>query len=180
MNSILLLGDAQNHTFRNALLPVLERYGGVLYVGERQIFRLIAEKPAFFVYDCERMPELHLDRGLLLFTGSCPQTAPILLPSGICSILESGNQQAAALLQNSKSPVVTCGMSTKDTLSVASVEEDGAVLSLQRNVSTLDGRLVEPHDFRVSFRAGMRSQQLLSISMILLLCGVDSGNGYQL
>ena len=51
MNTILLFGEAQDHTLRNALLPALERYGGVLYAGERQIFRLTTEKPAFFVYD---------------------------------------------------------------------------------------------------------------------------------
>ena len=180
MNTILLFGEAQDHTLRNALLPALERYGGVLYAGERQIFRLTTEKPAFFVYDCERLPELYLDKGILLFKGSCTGNSPLSLPDGFCCVLESDNHRAAALLQNSHFPVVTCGMGAKDTLSVASLDDGNAVLSLQRSVAALDGRILEPHDFRVSICTGTGPKQILAVSMTLLLSEIESGEGYEI
>ena len=179
MNIIILLGDAGEHALRDALLPALERYGGVLYAGERQIFRLTTETPSFFVYDCERVPELQPDRGVLLFKGGCAGQA-ISLPPGFCAVLEGSNRGAAALLRGSRSPVATFGMSARDTLSVASLDEGGAVLSLQRSVAALDSRLLEPHDFRVLGRAGVAPRELLAVSMTLLLCGVEPGEGYRL
>ena len=171
MNTILLFGEAQDHTLRNALLPALERYGGVLYAGERQIFRLTTEKPAFFFFVFER---------ILLFKGSCTGNSPLSLPDGFCCVLESDNHRAAALLQNSHFPVVTCGMGAKDTLSVASLDDGNAVLSLQRSVAALDGRILEPHDFRVSICTGTGPRQILAVSMTLLLSGIESGEGYEI
>ena len=118
--------------------------------------------------------ELYLDKGILLFKGSCTGNSPLSLPDGFCCVLESDNHRAAALLQNSHFPVVTCGMGAKDTLSVASLDDGNAVLSLQRSVAALDGRILEPHDFRVSICTGTGPRQILAVSMTLLLSGIES------
>ncbi len=154
METILLLGNAKDHALRNTLLPALERYGGVLYAGERQIFRMTSEQPAYFVYDCLRVPE------------------------GVRCVADSGNRSAIRLLQEAGAPAITCGTSARDTLSAASLEYGRAVLSLQRSIVTLGGKLLEPHDFGVGVAGGSLSREILPVSLVLLLSGVDSGEGY--
>lgn len=181
MNVILLCGEAQDHNMRNALLPALERYGGVVYAGQRQIFRITTEKPAFFVFDCEHIPEVSLDKGILLFKNSFTGKEERKLPEHLCCILESSNHRAAALLQQSGSPVITYGMSARDTLTASSMDRDRMVFSLQRSVTALSGALLEPHDFFVTSCSGASPCQLLPAAAVLLLCGMESaGDGYRI
>ncbi len=178
METILLLGNANDHALRNTLLPALERYGGALYAGERQIFRMTSEQPAYFVYDCERLPELQIDRGVLLFKGSCMAKERLRVPEGVRCVADSGNRSAMRLLQEAGAPAITCGTSARDTLSAASLEYGRAVLSLQRSIVTLGGKLLEPHDFGVGVAGGSLSREILPVSLVLLLSGIDSGEGY--
>lgn len=180
MNLILLCGEAQDHTIRNTLLPALERYGGVLYVSQRPVFRLTTEKPAFFVYDCEEFPELQITRGIVLFKNSFFGNEKKILPSTLCCVLESSNHRAAALLQRSGCPVMTYGMGARDTLTASSVEQNRMVFSLQRCITTLRGSLLEPHDFFVASQTNVSPRQLLPAAAVLLLCDRESSEGYQI
>ena len=71
-------------------------------------------------------------------------------------------------------------MSGRDTLSIASLDYGSAVLSLQRSVLTLGGKLLEPHDFQVQVEGNAGPAQILTVSMILLLLGLDSGKGFRI
>ena len=125
---------------RTALLGALAQSGSVLYVEEGHFFQAPEEDPAFFVYECECLPSLSVSKGLLLLKNSC-SCRELSLPSGIWAVLESGNHSGACALRHQPSPVISCGCSARDTLSLASIEDETAVLSLQRNITTLAGQV---------------------------------------
>ena len=180
MNLIVLCGKENDSILRNALLPALERYGGAFYASRKQIFRVTAEEPAFFVFDCEQVPDVFWEKGILLFKNSCDGLETLSLPPGFFSVFESHNHRAAAMLRRSHSHVDTCGMSTRDTLNIASLDYGSAVLSLQRNITTLAGQILEPHDFKVTVCNNASPRQVLAVAMVLLLSGIDSSSGYRI
>ncbi|MDF1495016.1 hypothetical protein [Caproiciproducens sp. CPB-2] len=180
MTNIILCGKSTDTSVSCALLPALEKYGGVQYFSTRHLVRLGSDKVKFLLYDCEKLPQIELESGIILFKNSFHSSEKILIPEGFLSILEMKNASAAELLNGTGAAAITCGTSSKDTLSIAGIDETSAALSLQRSVMTLDGKMVEPRDFTVRFPPKLSPTRILAVCAVLLLSGIDSANGYEL
>lgn len=178
LTDIILCGDPAEQSVTQALLTALSLYGGVHFFSGEKISEGGAASD-FLLGEYPYVPRIELSRGILLLKNSLrPQREPVSLPEGFCCVLESRNRNAAELLQGTGAVVVSCGMGAKDTLSVAGLESTGAALSLQRNLVTQGGSVLEPHDFNVAFSEPRTPYQALLVSAVLLLAGVDSQNGY--
>jgi hypothetical protein len=111
-------------------------------------------------------------------------------------IFDGQNKKTIRFLEKLKVCGISCGTSEKDTLSLASISENLAVVSLQRKIVTLDRKVLEPHDFVVKFslfkiknqytgrlhedKLSLEIYPLLALAGVLLLLGYDSMNGYKL
>jgi hypothetical protein len=179
MVNIILCGDVKDTSVSQALISALSTYGGVIYSSPERVFQS-GSTPQYFLFEYETLPEIGLQNGIVLFKNSMLPQKPVALPSDFLYILETKNVRAAAFLKGSGVTVVTCGTSSKETLSIAGLEEDTAVLSLQRTLKTLDGQMVEPHDFTVKFSGSRSPHQLLTVCAVLLIAGEDSLKGYQI
>ncbi|NLJ31204.1 MAG: hypothetical protein GX424_06345 [Clostridiales bacterium] len=176
--NIILCGKKSDTAFSDALLPALALYGGARYFSGEKLALYGLEPARFFVYDGETIPKIELDSGILLFKNSFDSGGQVHVPPHFFCILESKNVHAAELLRGTEVSAVTCGTSQKDTISVAGIQEGSAVLSLQRNLVTLEGKVLEPHDFTVSLRSEIGPHRVLAVCAVLLLAGVDSSKGY--
>ena len=177
MTNIVLCGDASDSSISNALIPALALYGGVKYAGPGKVFER-GVSARFFLCECEEVPQIGLQSGILLFKNSIRQQNPFRIPDSFFCVMQSKNAHAAALLKDSSAAVITCGTSTRDTLSIAGLESSGAALSLQRSLPTLEGEILEPHDFTVSCSEERSPSQLLAVCAVLLISGIDSAKGY--
>lgn len=180
MTNIILCGKSTDTCISCALLPTLEKYGGVQYFSADHLVRLGQDKIEFLLYDCEKLPQIELENGIILFKNSFHSSEKNLIPEGFLSILEMKNSSAAELLNGTGAAAITCGTSSKDTLSIAGIDETSAALSLQRSVMTVGGRMLEPHDFTVRFPSKLSPTRILAVCAVLLLSGIDSANGYEL
>ena len=70
MTDIILCGKAEDHALSEILIPSLSRYGGVRFSSRDQIRQFGPESPAFLVWDCEQIPEVALESGVLVFKNS--------------------------------------------------------------------------------------------------------------
>lgn len=177
MIDIILCGDRGDTSVSDALVSTLALYGGVRGCGPDRLFER-GVSAEFFLYECENLPKIELQQGIILFKNSIRQQHAEKIPENFLCILETKNTHAAAMLKDTGTAAVTCGTSTKDTLSVAALDGSVAVLSLQRSIRTLAGEIVEPRDFSVKCSAERSPHQLLSVSAVLLLSGIDSSVGY--
>ncbi len=180
MKFIILCGKTSDTSLSKALIPVLERNGGGVYCSARNLVRFGAGAPEFFVFDCEKLPQMELKNGILLFKNSFEQQEPVCVPPGFSCILESKNQHAASALQGSDAAAITCGTGAKDTLSIAALDENTAALSLQRSIFTVDGAILEPHDFTVALSADLGPYRILAVCAVLLISGINSADGYNI
>jgi hypothetical protein len=180
MTNIILCGKEKDASIASALLPVLSRYGGVQYISVQRVARLGGDQMEFLVYDCEKLPQIELDKGILLFKNSFRASEQINIPNGFLCILEMKNIHAAALLNSTSASAITCGMNPKDTLSIAGLDETSAALSLQRSIITVAGGVLEPHDFTVRLNSALSPSRILAVCAILLISGIDSVQGYEI
>ena len=179
MRNIFLCGDLNDTSVTRALLSALPRYGGVRYSGPARVFES-AHSPAYLLYEYETLPEISLSSGIILFKNSVLPQEPVPFPPGFLYVLEAKNTRAAAFLKGSDAAAVTCGTSSRETLSIAGLEEGTAALSLQRTLKTLNGKILEPHDFTVKFSEPRSPHQLLTVCATLLISGEDSSKGFQI
>lgn len=175
---IILCGKAEDHSLSEILVFSLLRYGGVRFSSRIRMCQLGSENPDFLVWDCEQIPEVALKKGILVFKNSYRPTPNILIPPEFLCVFESHNQYAAEVLKKVGASAAVCGLSARETLSISSLDYESAVLSLLRNVKTIQGNLLEPHDFEVKTNREISPRHMLVTAMVLLLLGMDSSNGF--
>ncbi len=180
MTNIILCGKAIDTSMSCALLPALARYGGVQYYSPERLARLGDDEMQFLLYDCEKLPQIELNSGIILFKNSFNSPDHIKIPRGFFCILEMKNTHAAEMLNGTGTAAITCGTSSKDTLSIAGLDETSAALSLQRSVMTVDGSILEPHDFTVKLMSKLSPSRILAVCAVLLISGIDSSQGYNI
>lgn len=179
MVDILICGDPSDRSLVQALLPALAARGGVCFSGGG----FVAEQGTvarYLVCEDKTVPKIHALSGILLFKDRIGPQKPTGVPDGFFCVMGSGNRQAADALRDSGAAVIACGTGSKDTLSIASLEPDGAEVSLQRNLRTLGGTVLEPRDFSVSFSKTLAPELILPVSAVLLLSDVNPDGGYEL
>ena len=179
METILLCGKSGGDTLTETLVSTLQQYGKVLYAGEQKLQHEDPGSPDFFVREQESLPELHMETGVLVFKTGVRLKHSIQIPEGVRCVLNSRNHQTAELLGKMKISAAACGRRPTCWV-ISSLDYGSAVLSLQRSVLTLGGKLLEPHDFQVQVEGNAGPAQILTVSMILLLLGLDSGKGFRI
>lgn len=77
---------------------------------------------------------------------------------------------------------VCCGLGPGNTLTLSSIREDGAMLSLERELRTLGGRLLEMQEIPVTLEraAEPEPEALLAAAGAMLLLGADTAQGLRL
>ncbi len=183
MTAVVLCGKRNDPVVCDPLLKALSHYGGALYFNGRTLKSVQdpgTDTPRFVVYDCEEIPDLNLEKGILLFKNSFCGSSARSIPAGVLTVFESYNGRAAGALKGTGVVAITCGTSAKDTLSVASLDEMSATVSLQRTVKDLSGTVLEPRDVAVELDSLLSPYQLLAVCSVLLLSGEDPNSGYRI
>jgi hypothetical protein len=178
MTNIILCGKKGDTALSNVLLPALAQYGSVQYCSAGSLKAYGTGETRFLVYDSEKIPHTQMESGILLFKNSFQPASAVCLPKGFLCVFESQNSRAAEVLRGTGMTAVTCGMSSWDTLSIASIDYGSAALSLQRSIRTVDGVIIEPCEITVSLTASPSPRQILAVCLTLLLAGVDFADGY--
>ncbi len=97
--------------------------------------------------------------------------APLGLPPGCPAILSGQNQAAAWFAGAAGLTPLDCGLSLRDTLTLSSLTEGSAMVSLQRPIVRLDGGTVEPVDLPLTLTRAWEPYHLLCCAGALLLAG---------
>ncbi len=86
----------------------------------------------------------------------------LLIPDTASGILRSFNADC----------VVSYGMNEKSSLTLSSVSDEEMVVSLQRELPTLDGEILERQELKMRRPLGMPEESILAVAGTLLLTGV--------
>ena len=87
----------------------------------------------------------------------------------VVAVVLSDNGRAMELLSHSQVKGVTCGFSSRDTLTVSSISAESAVICLQRAITTFSGARIEPVELPVRLSRPVDMFSLLCVAAILIL-----------
>ena len=111
------------------------------------------------------------------FTATRPHLAA---PAAKLAVTLSCDAKVMCMLRDTGCTVVTCGTADDDTLSVSSVGEHKAAVSLQRRLITLSGRKIEPCEIPIKSKNISNLRVFEAVTALLLLSDVPSEKGYEI
>ncbi len=111
------------------------------------------------------------------FTSARPYLAA---PAAKLAVTLSCDAKVMCMLRDTGCTVVTCGTADDDTLSVSSVGEHKAAVSLQRRLITLSGRKIEPCEIPIKSKNISNLRVFEAVTALLLLSDVPPEKGYEI
>lgn len=111
------------------------------------------------------------------FTATRPHLAA---PAAKLAVTLSCDAKVMGMLRDTGCTVVTCGTADDDTLSVSSVGEHKAAVSLQRRLITLSGRKIEPCEIPIKSKNISNLRVFEAVTALLLLSDVPPEKGYEI
>lgn len=171
MISIVVAGPPSDRRIAGLLSRALAPYGPVLRVGHRGL-SLPATPPQFLVWDTKHPGQLEGGPILLILKESVQELTGFIPPP--CQAVAVGSDNAAALdyLAGYELQAITCGLSSKDTLTLTSISDTSAVVALQRSLVSWDGSVVEPAELPVRLSCPADSHSLLCCAAALAYAGL--------
>lgn len=172
MVKVFVFGDLSERKFTEKLCQILNRFGGVLGFYNGNVIET-NKNCEFLLCDCDRLEKCDLSDAILIFKARQKKhwNRQLSVSQRVVSIVNEGNEKALHMLKNSLVPTLTCGMSPKDTLTLSSISESSAVVSLQREIKDLSNKVIEPCEIKINIEDRFSDYELLSACAILLLAG---------
>ena len=160
MTGIFLLDD----TRENKCAPILRQY----LTKEKQNRFFLCQGPCL---------SLHIPKGILLPGSSC-FGKKLELSGEFWCVFCSHHKEAAAFSRERGLRAVTCGFSPYDTVTLSSSTGEQSVVTLQREIHTVEGNLLEPADYPVLLTEPRSGEDVLISAAVLLLLGVMEGQDH--
>lgn len=97
-----------------------------------------------------------------------------------CCIADSTSDIQMDTLLCSNFPVITCGCSAMDTFSYTSLTDDFLTVALNRKLTTLSGRVIQPFELPRPLKSEKNIYNVLALTAIRLLLDDDSQEYYKI
>ena len=167
MITVLIFGE-KDSSFTGFIQKALRNFGNVSLAGESKID--MSERCDFLLLEKSCDTSVAGNNIIALFGQAVKKTLKI---SGqIIAVVESDNKNALDILSKNAQKTVCCSMSSKDTISIASITDENAVVSLQREITDLSGKTVEPHDMKILLSKKTDPYYICAAYAVLLLSGL--------
>ena len=162
---ILLLDDTD--AFAVQLARLVYPHLPSVYWDDRQLW-MQHTNPHWAICHPRSLQCIDAPRSLLVFGKQVTLPTNLQLPTHTVAVVDPTNRQVTDFLAQSQLPAISCGFSQKDTLTLSSLTDEQAVISLQRSIYSYAGRRIEPAELPVALSRPVDSYLLLALAAILL------------
>ncbi len=120
------------------------------------------------------MPNLNISaKKATLLVLNETKTRPVTLNGSIKGICESSNQNALNILKLSNISTIVCGTSNTDTITFSSITDNKALISVQRQIKTTNGKIVEPCEIPITINHKFSNSAVICACSVLILNDID-------
>lgn len=143
---------------------------GANYISDRVIY---SPNGSFTVVREYKKTDITLKKGVAVFCDNTERFKEQSFPLGIIGICEDRNKNALKVFLKSKTPVISCGLGNKNTVTVSSITDNSLLATLQRSINTLYGVKIEPADFKIALKKNYSTFSVMASVAVLLLNGIN-------
>ena len=167
MKNIIICGDSRDRRLTDAVISACKDMGGV-FVNDGESIYSDSESPDICI-TCTESFKLIDTGGIVIFGNGFAEPDGKCTVKGAVCITDSSNKAALKILAGSECYVIGCSMSGRDTLSISCITDEYMLVSLQRNIRTLDGDIAEPCEIKMAVDGNIPPFTVLAVCAVLLL-----------
>ena len=174
MTEIIIIGDPRDRALESLIVNVLAKTYRVVYIKENPI----SDTGTGYELVCfDRSPVLD-GIGAPVIVAKRSAVLPTELPENSTVIINADDRSQIDAVRRSGAFAVECGFSPTSTVSFSSESDDKLVISLNRSITALSGRQIQPLEIPVC-KHGADDYTLMSFTALrLLLDDYESELGY--
>lgn len=174
MTDIFIVGSSGNDKIGQLVRSRLSETYDITYFCDNRVERF-GTGYNLLVFDCEAPVFSGISGGILLLKQG--GRLPAALPESCTAIINADDKTHRRILRERSVPTVACGLSDTATISFTSETDDTLMVSLNRELTALSGKIIEPLEIPVEKR-GADNYSLMSFTALrLLLDDFDSELG---
>lgn len=164
---VILFSDRKSKTERE-IIKILCGYGAN-YISDKAV---TGNGGSFTIVSEYKKTDICLKNGIVVFTEETDRFRGQKFPIGTVGICEDRNKKALQLFHDSLIPVISCGMSAKNTVTLSSLNSNSLLASLQRTVTDCRGNSLYPEEFKIKLTDSYTPFAVMASAAVLLLNGI--------
>lgn len=152
MVTIILFGDLNDKKITNLLINKLEGRYNIVYFAKHKLisYKVKNSNETIIIIETDSLKFIDSYNTIFLFKNLISKEININIKNDIQVIVFSQNIMAVDFLRNNHiKNIITFGYRSTDTLTSSSFNNDKKTICLQRQIHTIDGRIIEPFEFSI-------------------------------
>ncbi|MCL2579776.1 MAG: hypothetical protein FWE32_07050 [Oscillospiraceae bacterium] len=170
MITILVVDEAGDNAFVNALAEMLDRHFVTVRTNSQKL-KTSGKSPDLLICDAQSFGEIETDQVIVVYKAQGAISTQIVSAASAVAIVDSSSDALLAHVSKTRLPAITCGLNSRDTISLSSMTAPGAVIDLRRSITCLDESQIEPQEIPMRLSSPVDSFLLMSLAAILILTG---------
>lgn len=167
MTTIFILGDKKDFSFEKLILERLINDYKVNFVKEKSCITS-GKGYELLVFDTAVLKTADVESCIAIMKQNSVSKVSALSENAVI-IVFSENEVQLKRFKNSKSQIITCGFHKQDTFSYTSLSDDSIVISLNREITALSGKKIQPLEIPVKISKTTDLYPLIAFTALRLL-----------
>ena len=164
---VILFSDRKSR-IEKEIIDILT-FTGADYISDKTV---CSREGVFTIISEYKKAELDITHGLAVFCENTNRFKNQTFPKGIIGICEDTNLNALELFKKSNTPVISCGLNGKNTVTLSSFKDNTMLVTLQRSITNIHKTEIEPCEFKIKLNKSYSPFAVLASSAVLLLKGI--------
>lgn len=165
---MVILFSGRKSAVEKEIIEILSGYGAD-YISDKAVSSVGGR---FTVISEYKKTDIKLKSGIAVFIDDTDRFENQCFPDGIIGICEEGNKAALKVFKDCGTPVISCGMGAKNTVTLSSLGSASLLASLQRTVTDFVGNDIDPAEFKIKLTKKYSPFAVMASAAVLLLVGI--------
>lgn len=165
---MVLLFSTRQSKCEKEIVEILKRHGAC-HISDK----LITEgKGKFTAISLYKNTEITINKGIAIFLAENQRFLKQKLPIGIIGICEEKNSKALEIFRKNNITVLTCGIGSKNTITLSSIAKNTLLATIQRSIIDTNGNLLNPCEIKIHLTKEYLPYSVMAAVAVLLLNGI--------
>lgn len=164
MTDIFVTGNADDKAHEQLIKSRLAKSYTITYINRNSFYKT-GSGYNLIIFDSEN-PQIDTNGSVLLMKEN--GTIPSALPADITAIINADNEEQLKSVQSMGIKTITCGTCDTSTVSFSSETDETIVISLNRSITALSGKIIQPLEIPAE-KGGAERYSLMSYMALRLI-----------
>ncbi len=161
---MVILFSGRKEKTEKEIIDILTDFGAN-YISDKKIS---AASGGFTIISEYKKTDIKIDSGIAVMLDNSERFENQVFPKGIIGICESSNLKALKIFRDNNTPVISCGMNPKSSITLSSLSPTSLLLTVQRRIAVAD-KIIEPGEYKIQISGNYSPFSIMASAIILFL-----------